>query len=44
MLKKIDDCRWEVPMTGGMLVPGIIYTSERLLKDMGSDESQKGGV
>ena len=41
MLKKIDDCRWEVPMAGGMKVPGIIYTSERLLKDMGGDESQK---
>ena len=41
MLKKIDDCRWEVPMTGGMKVPGIIYSSESLLKDMGSDESRK---
>ena len=41
MLKKIDDCRWEVPQSGGMRVPGIIYSSERLLRDMGSDESQK---
>ncbi len=41
MLKKLDDYRWEVPRTGGMKVPGIIYSSERLLKDMGSDESQK---
>ncbi|HOF04873.1 MAG TPA: RtcB family protein [Syntrophales bacterium] len=41
MLKKLDDCRWEVPRTGGMKVPGIIYSSERLLRDMGNDESQK---
>ncbi len=41
MLKRLDDCRWEVPRTGGMKVPGIIYSSERLLKDMGSDESRK---
>ena len=41
MLKKIDDCRWEVPMTGGMKVPGVIYMSERLMEDMGSDESEK---
>ncbi|MCB4792285.1 MAG: RtcB family protein [Elusimicrobia bacterium] len=25
-LNKIDDCRWEVPKTGAMRVPGIIYT------------------
>ncbi len=41
MLKRLDDCRWEVPRTGGMKVPGIIYSSERLLTDMGNDESQK---
>lgn len=41
MLKKIDDYRWEVPKTGGMRVPGIIYTSEALLAAMGKDESVK---
>ncbi len=40
-LKKIDDCRWMVPQTGGMKVPGIIYASERLIKEMGADESPK---
>ncbi len=41
MLKKLDDYRWEIPMTGGMNVPGIIYSSERLIKGMGRDESPK---
>jgi len=41
MLKKIDDYRWEVPQTGGMRVPGLIYTSEALLAAMGKDESFK---
>ncbi|MCX7981883.1 MAG: RtcB family protein [Syntrophales bacterium] len=41
MLRKIDDYRWEVPKTGGMRVPGLIYTSEALLASMGKDESFK---
>lgn len=40
-LKKMDDCRWMIPQTGGMRVPGIIYSSERLIKEMGADESPK---
>jgi tRNA-splicing ligase RtcB len=40
-LKKLDDCRWMVPQTGGMKVPGIIYSSERLIREMGADESPK---
>jgi tRNA-splicing ligase RtcB len=40
-LKKIDDCRWMVPLSGGMKVPGIIYSSEQLIKEMGADESPK---
>ena len=31
-LKKIDKYRWEVPKTGMMRVPGIIYSSEAMLK------------
>ncbi len=31
MLKKIDQYRWEVPRTGRMAVPGIIYSSEAML-------------
>ncbi|MEN6320860.1 MAG: RtcB family protein [Syntrophaceae bacterium] len=40
-LKKMDDCRWMVPQSGGMKVPGIIYSSERLIREMGADESPK---
>jgi tRNA-splicing ligase RtcB (3'-phosphate/5'-hydroxy nucleic acid ligase) len=40
-LKKIDDCRWMIPQTGNMRVPGIIYSSERLIREMGADESPK---
>ena len=30
-----------IPQTGNMNVPGIIYSSERLIREMGSDESPK---
>ena len=40
-MKKMDENRWRIEPTGGMRVPGILYTSERLLKDMGNDESPK---
>jgi tRNA-splicing ligase RtcB (3'-phosphate/5'-hydroxy nucleic acid ligase) len=40
-LKKIDDYRWMIPQTGGMRVPGIIYSSDRLIGEMGKDESPK---
>jgi tRNA-splicing ligase RtcB len=33
ILKKIDDCRWEIPTSykQGMLVPGLIFASESML-------------
>lgn len=37
--EKIDDCRWRIPKTGGMRVPGIIFSSEKMLKDIKMDES-----
>lgn len=40
-MKKMDENRWLIEPVGGMRAPGILYTSERLLKDMGSDESPK---
>ena len=40
-LRMIDEWRWEVPLEGGMRVPGIIYASEKLLKGMGSDEGPR---
>lgn len=40
-LKRIDENRWEIPRTGGMRAPGIIYASERLMHDIGTDESPR---
>jgi len=39
--RKIDPWRWEIPAEGGMRVPGIIYTSERLMQGMGEDEGPR---
>ncbi len=38
-LKKISDYVWEIPKTGCMRVPGRIYASERLLRDIQADKS-----
>jgi tRNA-splicing ligase RtcB (3'-phosphate/5'-hydroxy nucleic acid ligase) len=40
-MNKLDENRWRIEATGGMKVPGILYTSERLMREMGSDESPK---
>jgi len=40
-LKKIDKYRWEVPKTGEMRVPGIIYASEQMLKGEKQNEPLK---
>jgi tRNA-splicing ligase RtcB (3'-phosphate/5'-hydroxy nucleic acid ligase) len=40
-LRRMDEYRWEVPREGAMRVPGIIYSSGRLMKAMGQDESPK---
>ena len=39
--RKIDEWRWEIPPEGGMRVPGIIYTSEKLMQGMGADEGPR---
>lgn len=39
--RKIDEWRWEIPRTGGMRVPGLLYTSEPLMRGMGADEGPK---
>jgi len=31
-IRKIDNYRWEIPKSGGMRVPGIMYTNEKMLK------------
>ena len=38
-LVKIHDYLWEIPKTGGMRVPGRVYASERMLKDIQQDKS-----
>ena len=38
-LEKIDDYRWQLPKTGSMRVPGIIYADEKLLKDIFKDRA-----
>jgi tRNA-splicing ligase RtcB len=40
-LNRIDAYRWEVPQTGAMRVPGIIYATESMLKDVDQQEPLK---
>ncbi|MDA3835334.1 MAG: RtcB family protein [Spirochaetales bacterium] len=40
-LRKIDDYRWEVPKTGAMRVPGIIYSSASMLQAEKQEEPLK---
>ena len=38
-IEKIDDFTWEIPKTGNMRVPGRVYASEKLMKDIKNDQS-----
>jgi len=38
-VEKIDDYRWRIPREGRMRADGIIYTDERMLKDIQKDQS-----
>ncbi|MBN2123948.1 MAG: RtcB family protein [Deltaproteobacteria bacterium] len=38
-LEKMDDWRWRIPQTGHMRVPGIIFSSEALIKEVQQDQS-----
>ncbi|MBI4822485.1 MAG: RtcB family protein [Deltaproteobacteria bacterium] len=38
-LKRIDDFRYEIPARGKMRVPGRIYASERMMRDIQKDKS-----
>lgn len=40
-LEKIDENRWLIPKSGGMRVPGLIYSSERMLRDIQMDKSPR---
>jgi tRNA-splicing ligase RtcB len=39
--EKIDDYRWKIPQTGGMKVPGLIYSDKKLLDEIKTDESPR---
>src|SRR5439155_1401899 len=36
-LHRIGDCVWEIPRQGGMRVPGRIYASEKLMRELRDD-------
>ncbi len=38
-LVKIDDVRWKIPRTGGMRVPGLMFTDSRTMPDIEKDDS-----
>ena len=38
-LEKLDDYRWQIPKSGGMRVPARLYATERMLKDILSDDA-----
>ena len=38
-IRRIDDCRWEIPKTGNMRVPGIIYTDAKNIAEIEKDQS-----
>jgi len=38
-LEKIDNYRWMIPKSGKMRVPGLIFSSENMLKQIFSDEA-----
>ncbi len=38
-LEKLDDYRWVIPKTGKMRVPGLIFSSEKMLKQIFSDNA-----
>lgn len=40
-IQKLDEYRWVIPPVEGMRVPGIIYSSEKMMEGIGSDESPR---
>ncbi len=38
-LLQLDELRWEIPKTGKMRVPGLIYTDAKIFPDIEKDES-----
>jgi tRNA-splicing ligase RtcB (3'-phosphate/5'-hydroxy nucleic acid ligase) len=40
-IKRIDDYRWQVPRTGHMRVPGLVFTSSKMLEQLRKEEALK---
>lgn len=38
-IRRLDENRWEIPMVGGMRVPGLIFSDSELLPDIEKDNS-----
>ncbi len=38
-LERIDECRWRIPKSGKMRVPGLVFSSPGLIKDVEGDQS-----
>ena len=37
-LEKLDECRWLIPKTGPMRVPGLVFSSPELIKEIRQDQ------
>ena len=37
--KKIDSCRWLIPRNGDMRVPGMVFSSEKMMRSIENDQS-----
>ncbi|MBN2282988.1 MAG: RtcB family protein [Deltaproteobacteria bacterium] len=40
-MEKLDEYRWIIPPVGGMRVPGLIYSSAKMIGGIGADESPR---
>jgi len=40
-LERIDECRWRIPQTGNMRVPGIVYADSQMIDAFGNEEALK---
>ncbi|MBW2093000.1 MAG: RtcB family protein, partial [Deltaproteobacteria bacterium] len=38
-IERLDDYRWEIPATGGMRVPGLVFADAELMKAISKDDS-----
>ena len=38
-IQKIDEWRWRIPREGTMRTEGLVYADEKMMKDIGTDQS-----